>query len=341
VESSIVLDEEVQRITPQHVDRLEVIDLDNTEHVATVWKGLLKEATSAERKERLVDYKAVGPLMESIYRALSSKSCTVRWEPVPGFIGRTDSQEDEDDMKEHPHMDEDILVQEVIQQAEFRLEELEQRQEDVWLNPDHVPLLEFGQEANAILQHASDTVEQNTPPGERVHVLQQVVLSRLVSGKLRVLYDQQLQSLREHYGRQYELALDASNDQQEWTEAAQKATELFRVAAQEAIPERCREGGDLRDEGNYSYVLSLQGLTSDMMEATSQKEDYLEAAVASDDVEEDNEGAQPKRPRKWYHKLAARAAVLAVNYFQGWLALNAIRRAAAERDRDMPKFPLF
>jgi hypothetical protein len=80
VESSIVFDEEVQRITPRHVDRLEVIDLDNTGHAATVWKGLLKEATSAEKKERLVDYKAVGPLMESIYRALSSKSCTVRWE---------------------------------------------------------------------------------------------------------------------------------------------------------------------------------------------------------------------------------------------------------------------
>jgi hypothetical protein len=39
--------------------------------------------------------------------------------------------------------------------------------------------------------------------------------------------------------------------------------------------------------------------------------------------------------------LAARALVLGVNYLQGWLAWQAVQRAAAQRDREMPKFPLF
>ena len=50
---------------------------------------------------------------------------------------------------------------------------------------------------------------------------------------------------------------------------------------------------------------------------------------------------QRKGPAKWYEKIAARALVLGVNYLQGWLALQQLRKAAADRDKAMPKFPLF
>jgi hypothetical protein len=51
--------------------------------------------------------------------------------------------------------------------------------------------------------------------------------------------------------------------------------------------------------------------------------------------------ARPKRVARWYEKLAARALVLGVNYLQGWLAWQGIQRAALQRERNMPKFPLF
>jgi hypothetical protein len=100
-----------------------------------------------------------------------------------------------------------------------------------------------------------------------------------------------------------------------------------------------REGGIFRNM-DLEYVGSMQGLVSDMMEATESRQ-TLEDALAEDDSEEIEGGSKPKRPAKWYEKLAARALVLSVNYLQGWLAWQGIKRAAIERDQNMPKFPLF
>jgi hypothetical protein len=33
--------------------------------------------------------------------------------------------------------------------------------------------------------------------------------------------------------------------------------------------------------------------------------------------------------------------MVGVNYIQGWLAWQGIKKAAEQRDKDMPKFPLF
>ena len=52
-------------------------------------------------------------------------------------------------------------------------------------------------------------------------------------------------------------------------------------------------------------------------------------------------GRPLRRPVTWYKKLVARALMLGVNYGQGWLALQGIKRAARERDENLPKFPLF
>ena len=50
---------------------------------------------------------------------------------------------------------------------------------------------------------------------------------------------------------------------------------------------------------------------------------------------------QKRGPAKWYERLALKALVIGVNYVQGWIVLQALRREAMKRDRDMPKFPLF
>ena len=189
---------------------------------------------------------------------------------------------------------------------------------------------------------------------------------------LRHLFEIQLQSLREYYGRRYEAVLDEilgssseggesrSKEKQEaiLTAAAQRAAEGFRTAAGNAMPSSCREGSILECL-DFGIVITrdLNGLMQDMIEATQARreleEDWDNAATgevgAENDEEEgpadDNGGRQTRRqrkgPAKWYEKIAARALVLGVNYLQGWLALQQLRKAAADRDKAMPKFPLF
>ena len=195
--------------------------------------------------------------------------------------------------------------QDLLAAAMRELEHLESQQEEVWLSSDaQVPMLHFGSSADSILNKACDAVERAPS------VVQEAVLEQL-TGKLRVLYNNQLQSLREQFGRKYEKVLEEHPDDDEAQVAAvARITDGFRVAAQHAIPELCREGQRLVD-ADFSYVSSLQGLLSDMMEATSMRQDVDE------DVEPAEEGSSPT---KWYKKVAAQALMVGVNYIQGWLA---------------------
>lgn len=186
---------------------------------------------------------------------------------------------------------------------------------------------------------------------------------------LRHLFELQLQSLREYYGRRYEAILDAildnpangdetrSKEKQEaiLTAAAQRAAEGFRTAASNAMPALCHDGAMLEDlDFNIRVTRDLNGLLQDMIETTQQQqeleEDWDDAATGTidegSDEKESGEAStkiqrQRKGPAKWYEKIAARALVLGVNYIQGWLALQQLRKAAADRDKAMPKFPLF
>ncbi len=189
-----------------------------------------------------------------------------------------------------------------------------------------------------------------------------------INAGIHRLFETQLQSLREFYGRRYENILDElekenmkhlreadgdklkeMRDKQNaiLTEAAKSSTEGFKVAAQNAVPLILR--GELKNLGQmYDFDSVLDGLIRDMMHATSSSQ-VLEEEWASVNVDDD-EGADDsstatkrrrKRPIRWYEKLAAKALVLGVNYLQGWLAWQGIRKAAAERDKKMPKFPLF
>lgn len=189
---------------------------------------------------------------------------------------------------------------------------------------------------------------------------------------LRHLFELQLQSLREYYGRRYEAVLDEilgsvseggdtrSKEKQEaiLTAAAQRAAEGFRTAAGNAMPPSCRDGSVLENLDYRSIITrELNGLMQDMIEATQSRqeleEDWDNAAtgeveaqdIAEEESAHNNGGKQTQRqrkgPAKWYEKIAARALVLGVNYLQGWLALQQLRKAAADRDKAMPKFPLF
>lgn len=302
--------QELQQITPEVVDSLELV---TASELASVWEDLV----TTTQKNELIEEQGLLPLIKAIYESLSSKPC----ELIP--------------METHkaaPELSSSEIVAAVLSAAQEQLNVLEAKLEDVWLNSDSVPILEFGIEADVILQQASDALNVvSIPPQIRLDALFRLCRP------LKSLYDDQLQSLREHYGKRYENVLDSSDDVNEWTQEAARATEAFRAAAQQATPKPCRQGGELVD-ADFSYVMALQGLIADMMEATSGRED-LDAVAAPEDVDEESD-SRPRRV-KWYEKLTARGFVLAVNYLQGWMAWKAIQRAAVERDREMPKFPLF
>ena len=186
---------------------------------------------------------------------------------------------------------------------------------------------------------------------------------------LRHLFELQLQSLREYYGRRYEAVLDEilhnptngdetrSKEKQEaiLTAAAQRAADGFRTAASNAMPALCQDGALLEDlDFSIRVTRDLNGLLQDMIETTQARqeleEDWDDAATGTVDEESDEKESgkgstkiqrQRKGPAKWYEKIAARALVLGGNYLQGWLALQQLRKAAADRDKAMPKFPLF
>ena len=121
------------------------------------------------------------------------------------------------------------------------------------------------------------------------------------------------------------------------------------MAARNAIPQVLKEGKFKEFGSKYVFDAVLDGLIRDMMHATSSvqaiEEEWASANDDSDGVDTNDEsgGIQRRRrgPVKWYEKLAARVLVIGVNYIQGWLALQGIRKAASERDKLMPKFPMF
>jgi len=84
----------------------------------------------------------------------------------------------------------------------------------------------------------------------------------------------------------------------------------------------------------------MNGLIHDMQQIIT---DLFDDDYDDEDSSNDEEMHEPqkKKPKKWYNKLANKAIAIGINYIQSALALQALRRAAAERDRNMPKFPLF
>jgi hypothetical protein len=313
---------QLANVIPGTFERVEVVTLEELEQR---WEDILREppASSVSFGDTLEVYPK---LIQQVYRALGGTSqSTFQLKP---FI--------ETSRKRRKHMEDagmDIIIQEVLSTAQTRLEALETKMNEIWLEEtsQEIPLLEFGDMANDLLNDAYQRL-QLAPSAMRLQILQRV------AAELLRLYKQQLESLRDYYGKRYETVLETQENQEAWTEAAAHMTEGFRAAAQQAIPTLCQSSGELRD-ADFEYVMALQGLIKDMMEATQSRQD--EQSMAMEDESDDDEESLSRHPPKWYEKLAARALVLGVNYLQGWLAWQGVKRAAIERDRNMPKFPLF
>ena len=64
-------------------------------------------------------------------------------------------------------------------------------------------------------------------------------------------------------------------------------------------------------------------------------------ANASSENNAAGKAAARRTTKKWYVKVAEKVLVIAINYAQGMLALRGLRMAAEDRDRRMPKFPIF
>lgn len=153
-------------------------------------------------------------------------------------------------------------------------------------------------------------------------------------------------------------------------EAARMAEEGFRMSAFGSIPQICQHPeGELCDElvGMFGVVEALRGLLEDMYEVTSARgleEEDWEAIMGvsveeGTDIDAESDASsktrvglrqliknmkakvQKRGPAKWYERWAAKIFVIGVNYVQGWIVLQALRREARKRDLDMPKFPLF
>ena len=164
----------------------------------------------------------------------------------------------------------------------------------------------------------------------------------------------------------------SEKDKHDWNQRRQEATrqaeEGFRKAAFGSIPQICQHpDGELCNEvvGMYTCVEALRGLLEDIYEVTVarglEEEEWQD--IMSTGVEDtSNDGAsRPSKsrvglrqviknikarvrrrgPAKWYERWALKALVIGINYIQGWIVLQTLRREARKRDLDMPKFPLF
>jgi hypothetical protein len=310
---------QLANVIPGTFERVEVVTLEELEQR---WEDILREPPVSSVSFGVEVYPR---LIQQVYQALGGKSQSTF--QVKPFV--------ETPRKRRKHKEDagmDIIIQEVLSTAQTRLEALETKMNEIWLEEtsQEMPLLEFADLANDLLNDAYQQLQQ-TPSATRLQILLRL------AAELRRLYKEQLESLRDYYGKRYETVLETQN-QEEWTEAAAHMTEGFRAAAQHAIPTLCQISGELRD-ADFEYVMALQGLIKDMMEATQSRQD--EQSMAMEDESDEDDESLSRHPPKWYEKLAARAFVLGVNYLQGWLAWQGVKRAAIERDRNMPKFPLF
>jgi hypothetical protein len=220
-----------------------------------------------------------------------------------------------------------------------------------------------------------------SPPHPICLTEQKILALKQVIGGTKGLFQSHLQGLRDHFGRNYEEVLSespvgAGGDVREWDSrrrtAAREAQEGFERSAYASIPRICRHiDGELHDDGDmvgmFGCIEALRGLLEDMYDATIawglNEEGVWEDAIADedDDAVDDSQRlrtsktriglrqivkrikakVQKRGPSRWYERLAAKVVVIGVNYVQGWIALQSLRREARRRDLAMPKFPLF
>jgi hypothetical protein len=225
-------------------------------------------------------------------------------------------------------------IQDILATAQSQCADLERKLEQVMLDETNIqmPPLEFGTLANNILDQANKRIHGFAPSFRRD------ILTNIVS-ELQRLYKEQLQLLRNYYGKRYESTLDQEEDENEWAAVAKHATQGYQAAAGHAVPKLCQSGRELDGVADFDTIGTLNGLLNDMMEATEIRKEQQGVELEEEDSSFRLRILNSFPP--WVRKVAAKAFVLGVNYIQGWLAWQGLKRAALERDRNMPKFPLF
>lgn len=202
------------------------------------------------------------------------------------------------------------------------MKDLETKQEDSMLDSGSMPL-DFGLHAEAILEGLNAVADPKQ--------------CEAVLTKLKDLYSIHLEQLRDYFGRMFETLLDRASTQ-DAAALKEKITKSFRSAAEEAIPVSARAGGKYCSAVDLTYVTGLSGLSKDLEILDEYRRDLsLVDNLGSDELPESKRRQLPR----WCKKLASRAIMLLINYIQGRLALHAIRQAALERERHLPKLPLF
>ncbi|GKY94994.1 hypothetical protein MPSEU_000464000 [Mayamaea pseudoterrestris] len=219
----------------------------------------------------------------------------------------------------------------ILETALQHLELLQEQQDNASLEAQAGAMpMDFASKTAPILELIASNMSE-------LPVEEQAVLQQQIGVHIQQLYQQQLSSLRDYYGRLYEAMLDKTDNEKEWKSSVNKVLDQFRKAAAAAVPANVKAFGEL--DLQYLSSCAATGLRDDMVQAMELRQ-TLE--LESDDDEGTGVSGEPKKTLPmWYKKLAARGLVLGINYFQGWLAWQGIKRAALQRERNLPKFPLF
>ena len=237
----------------------------------------------------------------------------------------------------------------------------------------------FGAMSDSFLALVNEFEAMNESEKEWLELQRIEAIKQVAGTSVLRLFNLHLQSLRDHFGLWYERTLEScvgdfafdAEPQSDWKiqsqRAAKQAEEGFMKAAFGSIPKICQHpDGELCNElvGIFTCAEALHGLLEDMFEVTSLRgmdEEEWNAIMSAD--EEDGASVdlqatktrvglrqliknvkakvQKRGPAKWYERLALKGLVIGVNFIQGWIALQVLRREARKRDLAMPKFPLF
>jgi hypothetical protein len=257
-------------------------------------------------------------------------------------------EQDEDDDEEEVEEDDDVEVLEprkagpssfavkdiyvnrassFLETAFEQIEELQERLDNAVLKASSGAMpFDFSKYASPVLERIAKNMK-SLPKAEQVIVRQQVGV------RVQQLYQEQLASLRDYYGRLFESILGRGDSTKAHKHAVDKVLDQFRKAATAAVPVKISAFGSLDLE--YLRTVATAGLKADLQQLIELQEEAVE-------LDSDTEGKMRKQSiPTWYKKLASRGLVLGINYFQAWLAWQGIKRAALQRERVLPKFPLF
>jgi hypothetical protein len=226
---------------------------------------------------------------------------------------------------------------EELESIQVMINDVRNQQEEYSLNASNsaVPPLDFVTLLNPLINRLV-----NIGP-----LLQPQTQSRILQ-EVRSVYDQHLDLLRDYFGRVYETILDnrstalADFDMSNAKRVQDGIMNNFRQAAEHALIPMQQLSPLLQNCNiSFDYSSALSRMEMDLSDATDMRRELVDESnyVATDSALQ----ARRKRFLKFCKTLAIRTLMLGVNYAQGWIALQGIKRMALEREREMPKFPLF